>query len=67
MSTFECPHCQKEYDIGGYPDHLTDMRGNRFTFECECGAEFECAVDWEPDIYPDKSTLKPPATKETPG
>ena len=58
MSTFECPKCGKEHDIGNYPDHLTDMRNNRFTFECECGAEFECTVDWEPQIWPSNETVR---------
>lgn len=65
MSYFDCPHCKVEHNINDHPDHLTDMSGNRFTFECDCGAEFECTVDWEPEIYPDENTLKPPAKKET--
>jgi hypothetical protein len=64
MSFFECPHCCAEYNIGDFPDHLTDMRGNRFTFECVCGAEFECNVDWEPDIIPDESSLRLPTAPE---
>ena len=58
MSIFECPYCAKEYDIGEYPDHLFVMNNNRFEFECDCGAEFECEVEWEPIIWPILSSLK---------
>lgn len=65
MSLFECPHCKKEHDINDYPDHLTDMRGNNFEFECSCGATFECGVDWEPDVFAIERTLKLPQKEPT--
>lgn len=51
MSTFTCPHCKAEHDIGDYPDHLTDLGADgACDFRCTCGAEFACQVDWEPVI-----------------
>lgn len=58
MDTFECPVCKAEHDIGDYPDHLRDMTNNRFKFDCECGAQFECSVDWCPDITVDEGSAK---------
>lgn len=72
MSLFECPACQRSYDISDYPDHITDMRGDGFEFICEgtskddkgCGATFQCQVDWSPHVYPLASTLVKPAEPE---
>ncbi len=61
MSKFDCPHCGAEHDTGDHPDHLCELDArNRFEFECECGAVFECHVDWEPEVYPLEDTLKLP-------
>lgn len=65
MSIFQCPGCNRQYDVNDSPDHLNEMTGSRFEFQCSgvaegddgCGATFECEVDWSPHIYPLSSTL----------
>lgn len=64
MSTFDCPHCEAEHDISNTPDYFYDMKNNRFTFECDCGATYECHVDWEPEIYVREDTLRLPPKSE---
>ena len=50
--TLDCPYCDHAHDMGDYPDHLTDMRGNEIEFECaHCEKTFDVTVDWEPVFY----------------
>lgn len=63
MSIFYCPHCEKEHDIGDTPDHIREtieLNKDTFVFECDCGAEFECLLEWEPIIGPIKESLVKP-------
>lgn len=39
-----CPHCLAEINFEDYPDHWNNG-SSTFSFECECGAEFEVDVD----------------------
>jgi hypothetical protein len=57
MSTFKCPHCETENDTSYYPDHVNNAQDDKFWFDCECGARFQCFIDWEPMISPLKWTL----------
>jgi len=45
-----CPHCKTKIEAGKYPDHWQDGC-NAFTFECDCGTEFEVDIEWEPDFH----------------
>lgn len=55
----ECPACGHEHDMGGYPDHISEARYNRFWFECAgCEAEFETHIDWDPVFYPITDSIK---------
>ena len=65
MITFACPKCSTDYDIGDYIDHIGDMRGNRFEFECKGCCTFECEVEWDPMIYPIASSVVPTQTRES--
>ena len=57
----ECPVCRKTTDLSDEPDYLRQLPpNNRFTYECDCGASFDVDIDWEPDFYVHKSTLKVP-------
>jgi hypothetical protein len=60
MSNFICPHCEASHDIGDYPDHVNEAKNNKFWFDCECGAEFQCDIDWSPLIWPIKDTVRFP-------
>lgn len=62
MSSWECPHCGAEHFDGDYPDHFSDLGpDNTFEFECDCGAVFDCHVEYEPYITSQTKTLKLPA------
>jgi hypothetical protein len=53
---WECPHCQRRHSSGDFPDHWRDG-ADVFTFQCDCFAEFEVDVIWEPTFSADKRTL----------
>jgi hypothetical protein len=66
MSVFYCPNCNKEHDVGNYPDHMTDLGpSGTFEFDCDCGATFDCQVDWSPDIYVDDASVVMRIPEET--
>lgn len=66
MSTFECPHCRVEVNTSDIPDHINEMKGSEFTYECDCGHEFAVEVDWEPICYPREDTLVPSVKRPWP-
>jgi uncharacterized Zn finger protein len=61
MSTLlHCPNCHRKVDTSSeLVDQVYHGYGNDFIFECdECGAECLVSIDWEPDFYIHKDTIK---------